>query len=99
VKVRFVDAAEAELDTAFQHYESEVSGLGADFLTEVTLVVSRILELPNAWQELESGVRCCRLKRFPYGVIYSLRHDHIVVLGVTHLHRKPMNWRRRLKKD
>lgn len=99
MRIRFVEAAEAELDATFRHYERESAGLGPDFLTELTIAVNRILEFPDAWQELELGIRCCRLKRFPYGVVYSLRSNDIIVLGVTHLHRKPMSWRGRLKKD
>ena len=78
--VRFVDAAEAELDEAFRHYESESPGLGAHFLTELTIVVNRILEFPDAWQKLEGGIRCCRFKRFPYGVVYAVRSNYIVLL-------------------
>lgn len=82
--IRFVDAAEGELDAAFRHYESQSPGLGADFLTELTVVVKRILEFPDAWRELDTGVRCCRLKRFPYGVVYTLHSNEIIGLGVTH---------------
>ena len=55
--IRFVEAAEAELGAALGHYESESPG--------VTSVVNRLAEFPDAWQELESGVRRCRLNRFP----------------------------------
>ena len=63
--IRFVEAAEAELGAALGHYERESPGLGAEFLVEVTSVVNRLAEFPDAWQELESGVRRCRLNRFP----------------------------------
>ena len=55
VTIRFVEAAEAELDAALGHYESESPGLGAEFLVEVISVVNRIAEFPDACQELESG--------------------------------------------
>jgi hypothetical protein len=31
-------------------------------------------------------------------IVYSLKADDIIVLGVAHLHRKPESWRTRLKK-
>jgi hypothetical protein len=55
VTIRLVVAAEAELDAALGHYESESPGLGAEFLVEVISVVNRIAEFPDACQELESG--------------------------------------------
>jgi len=99
VTVRFVGAAEAELDAALGYYDSESPELGAEFLAEVISVVNRIAEFPGAWQELETGVRRCRLNRFPYGIVYSLSGKDIIVLGVGHLHRKPEGWRARLKRE
>lgn len=98
--VQFVEAAEAELDQAFHYYyEGELPGLGAEFLVEVSFVVDRVAEFPEAWQELVPGVRRCRLNRFPYGVVYVRRRNEIVVLAVAHLHREPENWLDRLKID
>lgn len=74
-----------------------LSGLGAEFLAEVVLAVSRIVGLPEAWLQLDGGVRRYRLNRFPYGIVYMHRGEDIIVLGVTHLHRRPENWRTRLK--
>jgi hypothetical protein len=37
-------------------------------------------------------------QRVSYGIVYSLKADDIIVLGVAHLHRKPESWRTRLKK-
>jgi plasmid stabilization system protein ParE len=97
VTIRLVEAAEAELDAALGHYESESPGLGAEFLVEVISVVNRIAEFPRMSGAGE-WVRRCRLNRFPYGIVYSLKADDIIVLGVAHLHRKPESWRTRLKK-
>ena len=97
--IRFVELAEAELDDAVRYYENESSGLGAEFLAEVISAVNRIAEFPKAWQQLETGLRRCRLNRFPYGIIYARREDVIIVLAVAHLLREPEKWRVRLKKD
>jgi len=39
-----------------------------------------------------------RLKRFPYGVIYAVKGDHILVIALAHLHRKPAYWSARLNR-
>ena len=41
-------------------------------------------------------MRRCLLKRFPYGVIYHLDEQEILVIAIAHLHRKPEFWRNRL---
>ena len=64
---------------------------------EVIAAVNRIVEFPNAWQQLDFGLRRCRLHRFPYGVTYVQRAGDIIVLAVTHLHRMPKSWRDRLR--
>ena len=35
------------------------------------------------------GVRRCLLARFPYGLIYGIDQETIVVVAVAHLHREP----------
>ncbi len=97
--IRFVELAEVELDEAIHYYEGESTGLGAEFLDEVISALNRIAEFPEAWQQLEFGVRRSRLNRFPYGLVYSRSRGDIIVLGVAHLRRKPENWRDRLNKD
>jgi plasmid stabilization system protein ParE len=96
VTVRFLRLAEAELDDAISYYEDKSPGLGARFLSEVVIAVTRIVEFPDAWQELETGIRRLQLARFPYGIIYVQESEDVVVLGVFHLHRKPQRWRNRL---
>jgi len=41
-------------------------------------------------------IRRCRVKRFPYAVIYFVHDDVIYVLAVMHLSRHPDYWRERL---
>ena len=55
--VRFVAPAEAELDEAIPYYEGESSGLGAEFLAEVVLAGSRIVGLPDEWQQLRDRLQ------------------------------------------
>jgi plasmid stabilization system protein ParE len=97
VTVRFLDIAEAELDDAIRWYHAQAPGLGDAFLLEVMTAANRITRYPGAWHALEQGIRRCRLTRFPYGLIYAVDADDIVVLAVAHLHRKPDYWRDRMQ--
>src|SRR5207245_8798121 len=97
--VRFLEIAEIELDEAIQWYESQAPGLGNAFLIEVLAAADRIAHYPGAWQSLDDQVRRCRLSRFPYGLIYAIESDDILVLAVAHLHRKPDYFRDRLARN
>ena len=35
------------------------------------------------------------MRRFPYGVIYSIEDDALVIVAVFHLHRHPDSWKER----
>jgi plasmid stabilization system protein ParE len=98
VTVRFLEIAEIELDQAILWYGAQSPGLGNAFLIEVLSAADRIARFPDAWHPLGEGIRRCRLSRFPYGLIYTLDNDDILVLAVAHLHRRPDYWRDRLKR-
>ena len=90
-------AARLELEEAAQWYEASRPGLAAEFLDEFDRGVQMILDAPNAWHPLEGGIRRYRLDRFPYGIIYKMRDDEILIIAVAHLHRHPGYWRTRLE--
>jgi hypothetical protein len=39
------------------------------------------------------------LKRFPFGVIYSVEGQDVIVIAVAHLHRKPGYWTSRFSSE
>ena len=92
---RFLTQALLDLDHAVAYYEAEQPGLGYDFEEEVFESVDRICLNPKAWAHISSKTRRCITHRFPYGVIYQIRDDHILVVGVMHLSRHPDSWRNR----
>jgi len=96
MKVRFLLPAQYELDEAIEYYNAEVPELGNAFLLETLAVIERICQYPEGWHPLSPNTRRCRLRRFPYGIVYARLDDEIVILAVTHLHRKPDYWRTRL---
>ena len=71
MKVVFLEIAEAELDDAFEYYESVQSGLGFRFLTEVELSNTRIQQFPLSYEKIGKYSRRCLVQKFPYGIIYQ----------------------------
>ncbi|OIQ87782.1 plasmid stabilization system protein [mine drainage metagenome] len=95
MKVRFLEAAQHELDEAVEYYNAEVPKLGHAFLMETLAALERIRQFPNGWHPLSQNTRRCRLLRFPYGVVYAAAANEITVIALAHLHRKPGYWRQR----
>ncbi len=89
---------DADLEQAFDHYRAIDPVLGTDFLKEFRRAIDRILSFPDGWQQLDAMYRRCRLRRFPYGVLYRVDepNDRVIVVGVLHLSRDPGLWRRRI---
>ena len=95
--VRFLEVAQRELDEAIAYYNSQVPGLGDAYLVESVATIERIRRFPVAWQPLGKQVRRCRLRRFPYGLIYAVDEGNILIVAVAHTHRRPGYWRDRFK--
>ena len=94
MKYTFHSEAEAEFQAAVEYYEGCLEGLGLDFAAEVQAAVENILSYPTAWRVLEDNVRRCLTRRFPYGVLYTIEPEGVLVLAVMHLQRDPGYWKR-----
>ena len=92
MKVSFLTLAQQELDDAVVWYNEQAAGLGHEFLDELDRAVRRAAAFPMSCPEMEPGVRRCLLARFPYGLIYGVDNETIVVVAVAHLHREPRYW-------
>lgn len=97
MKVEFLEAAQIELDQAFEWYETQQKNLGLQFLSEFDAAIRRIVAFPKAYVLIGKEVRRCLIKRFPYGALYGVHTDKIIVIAVAHLHRKPFYWTDRIK--
>ena len=90
---RFTSAALNELTKATLHYEQRENGLGTAFLNEIEATIHRILQYPNAWHRLSPRTRRCRTHRFPFGLLYQIRTDDILITSVMDLRRDPASWK------
>ncbi|MCP4661932.1 MAG: type II toxin-antitoxin system RelE/ParE family toxin [bacterium] len=96
MKYSFLKPAREELKGAIGLYNQRRGGLGDEFLAEVENAIARILRQPLAWTRMSENARCCRTKRFPYGLIYQVRDHEILIVAVMHLRRRPGYWRDRI---
>lgn len=98
LRIQFLLSAEQEFIEAVKYYNSQSEGLGFEFAAEVKSTMDRIIQYPLAWHKLSERTHRCRTNRFPYGVIYQIRKDCIMIIAVMHLHRKPQTWQSRIEK-
>lgn len=89
MKVKFLAPARRELRDAVSYYNAQRENLGDEFRDEVWLTIQRIEKFPEAWQAMSESIRRCQMHRFPYGIIYSVVGEEILVIAVAHLHRMP----------
>jgi plasmid stabilization system protein ParE len=99
MKIRFFAPAEAEFLEAISYYNLQSEGLGYEFAAEVKRTIQRIIQYREAWAKLSERTRRCRTNRFPYGVIYQVREDTLLIVAVMHLSREPQTWKSRLKSE
>ncbi|MBN2313722.1 MAG: type II toxin-antitoxin system RelE/ParE family toxin [Sedimentisphaerales bacterium] len=92
MNVRFLQIAKLELDDAVNYYNRERPGLGYEFLWEVFFAIDRIKQFPHAWPIFYQETRRCLIRRFPYGIIYILENDLVLIFAIAHLHREPDYW-------
>lgn len=92
---RFADAALAEYIAAGLYYNRKVAGLGDAFAEEVEAAIRLIRAAPFVWREVEADVRRCLVKRFPYGIYYTVEADSVTIWAIKHLHRDPDYWQER----
>lgn len=98
----FHPQAKLELREALAYYEDKRPGLGEQFLTAVRSTTGQMRANPARCSFISPAYRCCRLKRFPFGVVYRVDEDldeEIFIVAIMHLKRKPGYWRSRSRGD
>jgi plasmid stabilization system protein ParE len=94
VTTRWHPSARAEADAAAAFYQAKRPGLGRRFLDSLQDALGRVETRPGIYPELAPEVRKCRLKTFPYAVIFRA-NGGIDIIAVMHLRREPGYWKDR----
>jgi plasmid stabilization system protein ParE len=90
--VRFLLSAESEMLDAAHYYELQAIGLGVDFLDKIDSAVQDIAENPDRWPIIRLHIRRRLIHRFPFGLLYRIDPDEIIILATMHLHQHPDYW-------
>ncbi|MGE3908295.1 MAG: type II toxin-antitoxin system RelE/ParE family toxin [Chloroflexota bacterium] len=85
-----------EYQQSVRYYAERDPQLARRFVEAVEDAIRRILDAPLAWRMLDDDVRRCLTRVFPYGVLYVVEADVILILAVMHGSREPGYWRSRI---
>lgn len=96
-KVRLHPGAARDLREAIAWYDSQSPGLGQIALSELRRVVERLRLFPEAYRQLQPGLRQASLARLPLHVIYMFGPETIVILAIVHNRRDPTSISRRVE--
>lgn len=83
------EAAEQDVESAFEWYEIGKDGLGKDLQLQLDEAMQS-LQMPSLKHQVRyENVRIYFLKKFPYGIHYIINENHILVLAVFHTAQNP----------
>jgi plasmid stabilization system protein ParE len=94
----FHPEALAEYEAAAVYYAERDPRVGQRFVAAVEDTIDKILDAPTRWRVLDEDVRRCLTRVFPYGVLYTIEPDFVLIVGVMHCSRQPGYWKRRIAK-
>jgi len=82
----------AEYEEAARHYAEQEGGLEIRFINAVEDAIERIVDHPHQWRLIYPEVRRCLTRVFPYGVVYTLEDEYVLIVAVAHCSRRPYYW-------
>jgi plasmid stabilization system protein ParE len=96
MKHEFHPEALAEYEAAALYYAERDPAVAQRFIAAVEDAIDRVLDSPRRWRVLDEDVRRCLTRVFPYGVLYTIEPDFILIVAVMHCSRAPGYWKRRV---
>ena len=83
------DEARRDLLITFSYYEDASPGLGEKFFKAIEVAFAFITISPESYQVKRSSYRECRIRKFPFVIVYSIERDSIIVYSVFNTWKNP----------
>ena len=85
MKYVFHPEALNEYSEAVQYYTEQRVELAQAFINAIEDTVYRIKAFPNRYAAIEEDVRRCMARKFPYGILYTIEQDYILIVAIVNL--------------
>lgn len=95
-RIRYHEAAQAELLDEIGYLESRAEGLGRRFFAEVRRAENMIAQFPESGEEIRPGIRKSMIRKFRHSLIYAIDEEGLLILAVAHQSRRAGYWVGRL---
>lgn len=95
MKYTFHPDALAEYAQAVEYYAEQHREIAQLFIDAIEAAIYRIREFPYRYPVIANKIRRCLVKRFPYGILYIVESEQIIILAVMHCSREPNFWQNR----
>lgn len=94
--VDFDPRAIEEARAGRRFYARVSDALATRFMAALDAAVARVEQFPQASPPHLHGTRACRLRKFPFALVYVEQPTRSLVIAVAHHKRRPGYWRRRV---
>lgn len=95
MRYAFHPEALSEYAEAVRYYTEQRAEVAQAFINAIEDAVYRIRESPTRYVAVDEDVRRCMTRRFPYGVLYTIEQDYMLILAIMHCSREPGYWKSR----
>src|SRR5437588_308534 len=94
-RVIFLPVAVADYQSGFNWYRVRSEKAAVGFEAALAAGLQRIVDNPEAYALVDKRHRRCLLRRYPFGLIYRILRNEILVVAVAHSRRSSSFWKRR----
>jgi len=85
-----------EYQEAGLYYAERDPQLARRFIQSIEDAIGRIVDAPDRWRIIDEDVRRCLTRVFPYGILYTIETDYVLIVAVMHCSREPGYWKSRI---
>lgn len=96
MRYEFHPEALEEYDEAGHYYARQQPGLDLRFILCIEEAIECILDDPYRWHPSDEDVRRCLTRVFPYGILYTIEPDFVLIVAVARCSREPGYWKHRI---
>jgi toxin ParE1/3/4 len=95
MRYEFHPAALEEYREAAHWYAEREAQVAGKFVVSVEEAIARIVEAPDRWRIVDEDVRRCLTRVFPFGILYTIEDNFLLIVAIMHLSRAPGYWKSR----